>query len=401
MLERRTAYADRGVRDRAPHLDGLRGVAAAIVFFSHLVITLFPAVITFSTGEVHTRFDAALGISPLAMLWSGNFAVCIFFVLSGYVLSDFCISSRIGLPAQLVRRYLRLALPMLMTSFIAWALLALHLYKNYDASQVTRSGWLSLWYNFPPSFIAMASEALWGAFERGSAVYNSNLWTMRYELIGSAYVFLLHAVFKQRIARLVAMAWFGWLNLESYYVLFAAGALLHDYGKEFFALADRTCKSPRARDLIAAVLFVVGAFLGSFPYVQPGQVAIWHAWLSHSTDAEAWHRYGSVILFSGLLGSTHLQRVFSSAVPTFLGRISFVLYLVHIPLICCVTAWIVWWLGYPGAYYPPLAAVAGVATVAVVLLSAWGLTDWVDVRTTAFSRNVGTSLESFLSSRNP
>ena len=209
------------------YLDGLRGVAAVMVFNGHLMISLLPAVITFQAQELHSSYDVAFGLSPLRVLFSGNFGVCVFFVLSGFVLSDFCLHTRISFPAQLVRRYFRLALPMLITSTFAWLLLHFHLYKNLDAaSLVTKSGWLSIWYQFDPNFWVMAREALVTAFYKGSAVYNSNLWTMKIELLGSLYIFLLHVLFKNANLRVAAALLYIFLNPWSYFDGFFVGAIL-------------------------------------------------------------------------------------------------------------------------------------------------------------------------------
>jgi peptidoglycan/LPS O-acetylase OafA/YrhL len=97
---------------RKLYLDGVRGVAACVVFFGHLLLAL--------TG------------APL--IFNGNAAVCIFFVLSGYVLSELSQHSGLSFLAQALRRYLRLIVPMLITSTFAWALLAFGAYRNQEAA---------------------------------------------------------------------------------------------------------------------------------------------------------------------------------------------------------------------------------------------------------------------------
>jgi hypothetical protein len=74
---------------RKPYLDGLRGVAALVVLFGHLLITLLPPVIYLGGGVGAALYLIEIGKTPLGMLWNGNAAVCVFFILSGYVLSDF------------------------------------------------------------------------------------------------------------------------------------------------------------------------------------------------------------------------------------------------------------------------------------------------------------------------
>jgi peptidoglycan/LPS O-acetylase OafA/YrhL len=152
-----------------------------------------------------------------------------------------------------------------------------------------------------------------------------------------------------------------------------------------------------AREVMALALFVTGAFLGSFPAIHPGQIATWHAWLSTSQNTESWHRLGAAFVFAGLAGSTPMRRVFAGTIPVFLGRISFVLYLVHIPLVCCVTAWLAWWLSGPITYYPLLAVLAGSGSLAVVIGAATLLTEFVDIKTTRLSRRAGEAVDWLLS----
>jgi peptidoglycan/LPS O-acetylase OafA/YrhL len=66
--------------------------------------------------------------SRLLRFFNGNAAVCIFFVLSGYVLADLSQRSELTFPAQALRRYIRLVGPILLTSTFAWGLLALGLF---------------------------------------------------------------------------------------------------------------------------------------------------------------------------------------------------------------------------------------------------------------------------------
>lgn len=59
-----------------PELDGLRGLAALMVFFSHAMGLLYP-----------TPLITYLQSSPFRILWDGAAAVDFFFVLSGFVLT--------------------------------------------------------------------------------------------------------------------------------------------------------------------------------------------------------------------------------------------------------------------------------------------------------------------------
>jgi peptidoglycan/LPS O-acetylase OafA/YrhL len=72
--------------ERYAHLDGLRGIAAAIVLASHTLGYFWHAE-CYRVGPVKTAFGFAVQKTPLALLLNGHAAVVCFFVLSGFVLS--------------------------------------------------------------------------------------------------------------------------------------------------------------------------------------------------------------------------------------------------------------------------------------------------------------------------
>ena len=382
---------------RRPYLDGLRGVAACMVLFAHLMIALLPSVVTFSRGEGHVYwFEKALGLSAFGWIWNGEFAVCIFFVLSGYVLSEFCKTTRISFPAQVARRYVRLAAPMLITSFFAYLLMKLGLYKNLDAATgATQSGWLSMWYRgFEPSLFGMAYEALVDAFVQGRANYNSNLWTMKIELIGSIFVFVVHALFKNVYIRAGVLLVYAWINHNYFYSLFAMGALLYDFEDMAKAYFARAVPDEELRQKIALAGFLFGVYLGSYPHIQPNMVATWHYFLPAGIHTMGWHMIGSVILMGSLLLSNVAQRWLGGPFGQYLGRISFVLYLVHLPIICSFTAWSAYLLR--GLPYALNLAITAPLTVAVVFGVSTLLYRYVDVYTTSLSRDIGKLVDAWL-----
>jgi peptidoglycan/LPS O-acetylase OafA/YrhL len=376
---------------RQHYLDGLRGVAATIVLFAHLTIALLPAVVTFNPSEGHIyRFERELGLSPLGWIWNGEFAVCIFFVLSGYVLSDFCIRTKISFPAQVVRRYFRLALPMLITSFFAYLLLKIGAYKNYDAAvEVTHSGWLSMWYHgFDANFSKMAYEAVYGAFEKGSAVYNSNLWTMRIELFGSVAIFLIHVLCRNVKIRAVVLLIYVAVNRDNFYSLFAVGAFFYDIEAVAKLYVAKMIPDAVLRERISIFGCLFGLFCGSYPHVQPGMKAHWHFFLPYNgVYTIGWHMIGASILVFSLLSAERAQRLLSGALARYLGRVSFVLYLIHLPIICCVGAWSAYLLR--GLPYIINLAVTAPLTIAVAFFMSTLIYRFVDLRTTAFSRDSG------------
>src|SRR4249920_301079 len=109
------------------YMDGLRGVAAFVVVLHHFALTFRPELVA--------------AVSPLTLLFAGHFAVCIFFVISGFVLSyKFFETSRADVVTSgAVRRYFRL-MPLVLTAvLISYLLLRFGLYHNFDAFALTHS----------------------------------------------------------------------------------------------------------------------------------------------------------------------------------------------------------------------------------------------------------------------
>lgn len=380
---------------RKSYLDGLRGVAATIVLFAHSMIAFLPSVVTFSEGEGHHYWlERGLGLSPLGWIWNGEFAVCIFFVLSGYVLSDFCSRTRISFPAQVVRRYFRLALPMLITSFFAYFLMKIGAYKNYAAAtEVTRSGWLSMWYRgFDASFFDMVYEAVYGAFIKGSAAYNSNLWTMKIELVGSFYIFLVRALFDSRTLRGAVLCVFIFLNYNNFYSLFAFGALFYDWEDLAKQIYAKLIPDDQLRERVAFFGCLFGTYAGAYPHVQPGMTAPWHFFLPYSgIYTLGWHMIGSVVLVFSLLSSSTVQGWLSGAKAQFLGRVSFVLYLIHLPIICSLGAGLA--LLLKSLPYYLNVAISAPLTISAAFFAAHLLYRFIDIKTTALSRDSGLTVD--------
>ncbi len=346
--------------ERKPYLDGLRGVAACVVFFGHLSLSL--------TGRT--------------WIFNGNAAVCLFFVLSGYVLSDLARHSPLSFPAQAVRRYIRLVGPMLVTSSFAWALLAAGLYRNQEAAALLNSWWLGSWYKFDPSFRAMVIETLYGVFATGHSDYNCNLWTMRPELIGSLCVFVINATAATRRLRLLCYVALALFYANDYLFLFPAGALLHDFHPELAAALKQTWRK--------AAMFVPGAILCALP----------SSWLLSPRffygviDEIHWHMIGATLVVLAVLHWSLLQILLGNALGRLLGRLSFVLYLVHVPILCSFTAWIV--LALPASSAVPVAAAATVVLVFATSIAIYRVADQIP---THWSRAAGYAIDTLFSTR--
>lgn len=196
-------------------LEGIRGLVAFIVLFGHFLCAYYPALFTGITtdSKFGSLIDVRLASTPINIFWNGYFAVSIFFVLSGFVLTTkfFSTTNNNIIISSSIRRYVRLAIPITGSSLIAYWLLKTNLYFNDELVEYTGAYWyLPNYYNFDPSFIDMLKKSFIYTFLKGSDTlsYNAVLWTMKLEFFGSLLVFSMALLIGQLKNRLLFILFF-------------------------------------------------------------------------------------------------------------------------------------------------------------------------------------------------
>jgi peptidoglycan/LPS O-acetylase OafA/YrhL len=113
--------------ERLAALDGLRGVAALVVLLSHVVEAGaggLSATLALNLGDPR-GVEHLLSRTPLAVVWSGQQFVIVFFVLSGLVLTRSALRRPTPVVAFLAGRAVRLYLPVWLSLLPAAALMVL------------------------------------------------------------------------------------------------------------------------------------------------------------------------------------------------------------------------------------------------------------------------------------
>jgi peptidoglycan/LPS O-acetylase OafA/YrhL len=374
---------DRLVEDRrVAALDGLRGIAALIVVVFHFLCLLYPAFVPDMSDDPHRIAD-----TPLGLLWNGPFAVSLFFVLSGFVMAGAADRRRALIVSNFVTRYLRLALPVLASVVFAWLLLSAFPQATADLglAMAEPSRWLNYTYQhtIPPLYLAVA-DGLAGNFLRGKSGFNNVLWTMQIELVGSLGLFVLYWLSGGRIR--VVMLLLGGVAILSFardaYLGFVLGALLYEARKAGLLRAVPA--------VLPAFFLVAGLLLGAPGRGTPerwGLPEMPVQWtIGHTTGVVPVLAAALILLatltlprFSGLL---------AHALPRWLGRISFSLYLVHVPLLYTLVA-------YAYVQLPIDPALLAILYFSVTLLLAHAFTLAFDEPTLRLLRPVRNRLQPF------
>ena len=349
------------------YLDGLRGLAALLVCISHQRSFFYG-----SEGENDVEIgwgyqgEYKLATFPfIRLIWTGGIpAVTIFFVLSGYVLSktplrllrdgetEKCHSY---LGSALFRRPIRLLMPPLAVSF-AFALLlqlpiGLQPLVAWPPAQKNLFAEIAHWWS---GFLDITFPLQTNGVNKPWYAHDPPIWTIPVELRGSIMVYtttiaLSHCSPRsRRILFLVIGLYMLWC-FEWAMFCFLMGMLLALMDLEQLDRPYLGQLSPVVRGLVDHAIFVASWWLLCMPAGTihgfekaentPGWKTLTKAMpMRYFLDEywRWWHSWASVMMVYCVLRIKWLQRLFSSPKLQYLGKVSFCLYLIHIPLLFTV-----------------------------------------------------------------
>ncbi|RMZ91806.1 hypothetical protein DV736_g953, partial [Chaetothyriales sp. CBS 134916] len=343
------------------YLDGLRGLAALCVFTQHF---LGGNLQNHGFGENDNFY--LISFPFIRVFWTGGgAAVAIFFVLSGFVLSQTSVKldhhgqqrdSKKSLISAAIRRPIRLYLPcfavgliIALAKYLPW-----NIYPELVFSPRRANIGVELlhWFKITVKYFNPFQRHGWkfGVYE-----YVIILWTIPIELKGSYLIYALSAV---GCFGMVSAEWAAFVMLSIAVIVlhfgwwtggcFIGGLVLtlnHLYN------LDDTWIFRRFPSIVKTVfvnfMFVVGWYLLSEPASDgnpewsldtPG----WHyltLLIPESYDRDGfyrfWHSYGAILLVWSSLHLNWLQWILSTRPLQYLGRVSFMLYAIHLPLMVC------------------------------------------------------------------
>lgn len=306
--------------------ESIRGLACLAVVISHLVFTFYPYAHEYDSNV--PKFRAFLGLydSPFGFIYSGNAAVFVFFVLSGYVLSYAILNKSRDINKKIlsmgVKRYPRLAIPAIISVILSFLVFKIEI----DSSSV--SNWAQSIGSYNGSFLFALYDGAISAFIFGKSQYNWVLWTMQIELFGSFLIFLLCYLLQKSkvitfvIATLITILGFiVSLKMGFGFLSFVLGMLFYLYGK-------------RVNFLIALPMLLTGLyFAGAHNYSASYQL---FASVLNTKTATLLNVFCAPLIVYSILMNDQLSKALDNKLFVYLGKLSFSMYLLHMLLIYIV-----------------------------------------------------------------
>jgi len=379
-----------GKTNRFMELEGLRVIAAIIVVFYHAALIFYPGYFYGANGSnplfapvQNMRFEDNLYQNPLSALLSGTFAVGIFFVLSGFVLSVGYFKKRESsiIVRMASKRYLRLMLPALASVMVGWLFVSLggaEIVK--DAVGVTHSGWLAQLWRTPPDFFEALWQGLVAVFTIGQVHYNPVLWTIHHELLGSFVIFGTALVFASSRHRWIVYAGLIFVLANTWLLGFVLGMILADLyvnKEKFYEILNSK---------FTYVLILAGIVVGGFPsgpVTSPLYKALIIPGYNGTQQLSFYTAIGATAVVIGILALPGLKKLMSHKLVSGMGKYTYALYLIHMPILftVCTSVFLV---SLPIGFHKA-ALIAVIASWAVLLPATYLFEKYIDAPAIRFA----------------
>lgn len=321
---------DRNGNKDFPFIEGLRGCAALQVIALHYCCFFLP-VLGRVDGPLHFSWETTTTKSPIFFLLDGYSAVYLFFLMSGFVLARSFLEPRFGVPATIIKRFLRLFLPIVAAVGLAIVLTTLVPSARLAAETLSGSAWAAGLYHNPLSVAGILKDvflsslvlgyqdgsvlAHWSAlFDWRSPASDSfvpPLWTLHLEFWGSMLVLALAQAYR-RLPRWLFVAMLagliGSLRLDRY-GMFPIGFCA-------YLIHDRLLRLHVERSTLVGLVLVLLA-----------------ACIAPMGDGKGQTGLAAILLFAATMLSPPLRRWLASPWARRLGRLSFSIYLLHFPIL--------------------------------------------------------------------
>lgn len=245
--------------EREKWLDTLKGVACLVVFLDHFYLTFRPLL-----GGVE-RF---LNIKPFGILINGNFAVCLFLLISAYVISISVYRHKSFDAVQRIafKRYFRLMPPVFCASLLSLILSRTIGYFNNAVGNNINNNWLTGFFTQELTVGNMIKTSLIDVWWKGNSTFNGPFWMMYIMFLGTFLVIILSIITATEKRRggilILGFVLIVYLRLENYLFCMVLGNFL-GYLKcntDFFSKWNKN----KICGLISIILLVVAFYLPAY-----------------------------------------------------------------------------------------------------------------------------------------
>lgn len=380
-------------KKRIKWIDGLRGIASLCIVLHHFVIGFYPAAYEGATAMRHLpgSIEADFSQSPLAFFVLGDFWVSVFCMVSGFVIASQVFGMKDGkqFSKSVIKRYPRLVIPVFALSVIVYAMLHLGLFYNVPAANITGSAWLGEFYQYKTTLWDLFLSSFIDTWIYGMVTIYSNAFWMLAELFAGSFMAYLLAAMGKHANRRILYVYIGialaYLSVNSRLTNFVLGVLLA-YVALHYGEKIRQCS--RIAPILSVIFLVMAVIFGAYPhtYEPTNAYQVLNCLPDRLNPCYFYHMLGVMFLMMGIYLCRPVNWLLSTRPAQFLGKISYAVYVIHIPVLFSLSAWMFIRFTNLTKHYNISAGMTLVFSLIAILLLGWGFwrliekpsTKWID-----------------------
>ena len=367
-------------------LDGVRGCAALVVFIEHVCLSVQDSnsmVRAYGSPGAYSLWQLPL----VRLLYAGSPMVPIFYVVSGCVLSLKPLSDihnqewgtlLLTVSSATFRRAFRLFLPSMAITFITMLATQMGVYHHpypfmhSNAIQIDRPQRLPNlaaqyvdWLNWVATKLFYTEEIFQPLPGTTTSNYGFQLWTISVEFYVSIALFItivglarlkpskreflvfLLCVFALFVGRWDVACFVAGIGVTELSIQTRPAELPHQESTSAGVYTRGASASNRVlalRNCAFALLLIFGLFIASYPGREASRNFIYQPFSAIVDSQRFWESLAAIFILTSISQLGLIRNLFISAIPKYLGRISYGMYLTHVALLnlfgWAITPWI-------------------------------------------------------------
>lgn len=316
-------------------LDGLKGLACIGVLLHHFSLAFLPAVYygDINMSKIQNQWDVKMAQAPYAFFINGNYMVALFCLISALVLGLKVINleNRQSVADMFIKRYPRLMLPTIPVIISVYVMLKYEWFAHLQAVAWTQSPWLGGYYLEKVSFKRCIEGIFVTTWYTSDSTFSNAFWMLGSLFFGSVLAIVL-SMFTWKIRHnavdiIYVFCVLLYIRVNTLQLAFVLGVLLAHLYKERKYLFNHKG--------IGLICLLIGIFLGGYPSgVMPTNIYCYFNILPQEIlSYQFWHIFGAFFTVYGLWNLGSACKILECRGIQFLGKISYAIYLIHIPLL--------------------------------------------------------------------
>lgn len=352
------------MREHLNYLDGLRGLACLMVAACHFY-ALFGYVF-WGTDVLASKTD---------IFYSGPLCVRLFFIVSSFLLSASLYQSISveKIRDTIVKRYLRLTLPILAVTLLIFIMEQLHVFYNMNLTDICNDPDYTGGYTTQHPLFKVFTTSLCTTIFNGDITFNNKFWMMTYLFYGNLLSLAVTLLTRGRkrmnlifFSVLIVLVLFA----DVYYFPFVLGTLLA------YLYIHENNRQTRAKwnGVFWTSVIIIGLCLielkGYLIGALSGITGIGDSVVHFFIDGNFYNSIALFFIVLAIMKLVYMQKIFGWKPFVKLGHISYYVFLVHWPIMCSLSAYLYLQLA-DDTNRATVSRLIFVITMVVIILVSW------------------------------